>query len=226
MPAALTGPDGEHGTLSERAAALLERDILDGAVQPGDRLAIAQLAARYGISQTPLREAMTHLAARGLVRAIGQRGFRVADVSRADLEDITQLRTLLETEALRLSLELGSDQWEADILSALHKFRRAVERAGAGFREGSLEIDKAHKSFHTALVAGCRSPRLLQMHSDLYDQAYRYRRLVMTRIADAADFIREHEELADAVLSRDFPRASAKLVSHLRSTMAFVYEAQ
>lgn len=212
-----------HDTLSERAAALLERDILDGSLRPGDRLAIAQLAARYGISQTPLREALTHLAARGLILAIGQRGFRVAGIGREDLEDITRLRVVVEQEALQLSIASGSDDWEANIVSAMHRFRRAVERAGEDLHEGSAEIDRVHKEFHTALIGGCGSRRMIQLHSDLYDQAYRYRRLLMNRLADAPMFIREHQELADIVLARRTGAARERLAQHLNATLDVVY---
>ena len=88
---------GAHDTLSERAAALLERDILDGSLKPGDRLAIAQLAARYGLSQTPLREGSD--ASGGPRPDPGHRAsadFRVAGTSREDLEDITRLRVVME----------------------------------------------------------------------------------------------------------------------------------
>ena len=218
-------PESDRETLSERTAALLERDILAGVLQPGEKLAIAQLASLYGISQTPLREAMTFLAARGLVRAIGQRGFRVAQVSRADLEDITRLRVLVETEALRISIEHGGDEWEAEIIASLHRFRRAIERVGESFREGAQDIDMVHKAFHTALIAGCGSPRLLHLHSDLYDQAYRYRRLGMARMPPVASFIGEHESLAQIVLSRDFAVAKDALSAHLASTLDFAYDA-
>jgi len=215
--------DTQHDTLSERAAALLERDILDGTLKPGDRLAIARLASHYGLSQTPLREGLSHLAARGLILAIGQRGFRVAGVSREDLEDITRLRVLIELDGLRRSIEASNDDWEAGIIATLHRFRRAVERAGESFREGSAEIDRLHKEFHTALIAGCNSPRTLQLHSSLYDQAYRYRRVGMSQIPDALDFIAEHQRLADIALSRDINTACGMLERHLNSTLAFVY---
>lgn len=217
--------DVAQETLSERAVVLLEHDILNGVLKPGDRLAIAQLAAGYGISQTPLREGLTHLAARGLIVALGQRGFRVASVSRDDLADITRLRILLEREALKLSIGLGNDEWEAGIIAAMHRFRRAVERAGAEFREGSAEIDRVHKDFHTALIAGCGSQRMLQLHSDLYDQAYRYRRLLMRRLPDSASFIDEHQALADVVLARTLQQAEESLAHHLRATLELIYGA-
>src|SRR3977135_3676124 len=92
----------EAATLSERAATLVEQDILAGLLAPGSRLGIVDLVQRYDIGATPLREGLSRLMSRGLIVGTGQRGFRVADVSREDLLDITRMRTVVEDRALRL----------------------------------------------------------------------------------------------------------------------------
>src|SRR6267378_5676392 len=187
-------------TLSERAATLVEHDILAGHLAPGARLGIVELIQRYEIGATPLREGLSRLVSRGLIVGIGQRGFRVADVSREDLLDITRMRTVVEIEALRLAMAQGDDAWEAGILSALHQMRRHIERTGNDFREGATDFDRLHKGFHTALLAACGSKRLLAAHSDLYDQAYRYRRVMMRSFDSGELFVTAHQELADRIL--------------------------
>jgi DNA-binding GntR family transcriptional regulator len=160
---------------------------------------------------------------RGLIVGIGQRGFRVAEVSREDLADITSMRVAVEKEAIRLAIIHGDDAWEAGIVSALHQMRRHIERTGNEFREGAADFDRLHKGFHTALLAACGSGRMLGAHSDLYDQAYRYRRVMMRAIDSGAEFIRSHQMLADRVLARDVPGAQTMLEGHLHSTINFVY---
>jgi GntR family transcriptional regulator, carbon starvation induced regulator len=216
-------PATETATLSERAATLVEHDILAGQLAPGARLGIVDLVQRYEIGATPLREGLSRLVSRGLIVGIGQRGFRVADVSRDDLLDITVMRTAVEIEAVRLAIGHGDDAWEAGILSALHQMRRHIERTGNEFREGAVDFDRLHKGFHTALLAACGSQRMLSAHSDLYDQAYRYRRVMMRAIDSGKKFVREHQLLADRVLARDVAGAQAMLAAHLRSTINFVY---
>jgi DNA-binding GntR family transcriptional regulator len=210
-------------TLSERAAALVEADIVAGAFAPGARLAIAELAGRYHIGATPIREGLSRLVARGLIVAIGQRGFRVSEVSRDDLEDITRLRSLVECEALRLSMKRGGGAWEGAIVAALHQLKRYAQQNKAGLREGRADFDVLHKAFHRSLIAACGSPRMLGAHSDLYDQAYRYRRVMMRTFEEPADFIRDHEALAELVVARRVKEAAAKLTAHLHSTLAHVY---
>jgi GntR family transcriptional regulator, carbon starvation induced regulator len=210
-------------TLSERAASLVEHDIIAGRLAPGARLGIVDLVQRYEIGATPLREGLSRLVSRGLIVGIGQRGFRVADISREDLEDITGMRTVVEIEALRLSILQGDDAWEAGIVSALHQMRRHIERTGNDFREGAPEFDRLHKAFHTSLLAACGSKRLLTAHSELYDQAYRYRRVMMRGFDSGKKFVAAHQSLADKVLARDVPTAQPVLAAHLRSTLDFVY---
>lgn len=210
-------------TLGERAASLVEHDIISGRLSPGARLGIVDLAQRYDIGATPLREGLSRLVSRGLIVGIGQRGFRVADISRDDLLDITRMRTVVEMEALRLALRHGDDAWEAGILGAVHQMRRHIERTGAQFREGAPDFDRRHKGFHTALLAACGSKRLLGAHSQLYDQAYRYRRVMMRGFDSGEKFVLAHQQLADCVLTRDVDAAQTMLALHLRSTLDFVY---
>jgi len=210
-------------TLSERAASLVEHDIISGALAPGARLGIVDLVERYEIGATPLREGLSRLVSRGLIIGIGQRGFRVADVSRDDLLDITRMRSVIEIEALRLAIELGDDAWEAGILGALHQMRRHIERTADAFREGAPEFDRLHKGFHTALLSACGSQRLLAAHSDLYDQAYRYRRVMMRSFDDGSEFVAVHQRLADRILARDLDASRAMLAQHLHATLDVVY---
>jgi GntR family transcriptional regulator, carbon starvation induced regulator len=210
-------------TQTERAALRVEADIVSGALAPGARLGIAEMAVRFGVGATPLREALSRLVARGLVDAIGQRGFRVKGVSRQDLADIVGIRTLIEREALRLSMERGRADWEAEILAALHRLRRYVTDNPQGLREVEGGFDALHKGFHVSLIAACGSPRLLAAQSSLYDQAYRYRRVMMAGFSEAESFLAEHDRLAELAMTRQREEALMRLSTHIASTLTHVY---
>jgi GntR family carbon starvation induced transcriptional regulator len=212
----------DSATLSARAALAIETDILAGRLAPASRLGITETAARYGVGATPLREALSRLVARGLVRVEGHRGFKVTDISRADLADIVLIRQAIEREALGLAMARGDAGWEADILAALHKLKRGVEADPRAFREGDAAFDALHKAFHCSLIAACGSPRLLAAQSQLYDEAYRYRRLMMGSFHSADEFLTSHERLADLILARD-AAATATLEGHIATTLALVY---
>ena len=212
----------DAATLSSRVCQAIEADILAGRLAPDSRLGIAETSARYGVGATPLREALSRLAARGLVHARGNRGFRVTPISRADLADIVLIRQVVEREALRLAFQRGDAAWEAEIVAALHRLKRGVAEDPRGFCEGDSAFDALHKSFHAALISACGSPRLVGAQSQLYDDAYRYRRLMMSSFPSADDFVAVHERLAGLVLARA-PAAIAELERHIAATLTLVY---
>jgi GntR family transcriptional regulator, carbon starvation induced regulator len=210
-------------TLVERVVLLIQRDILTGVLKPAARLRVLDLARRYEIGATPIREALSRLGALGLVHAIGNRGFHVNAMSKEDLEDITHAREVIEADALRLAIERGDRQWEANIVAALYRLRKATAPTGGKGLEGQDEFDQAHKNFHSALIAACGSPRLLELHSILYDQAFRYRLIVMRKARYKPGFGDEHAQLADKVLKRKVAGATQHLTRHLHSTLRAVY---
>lgn len=217
-----TDPAPEQ-TLAERAALRLRAGILSGSLQPGERLGVVEIARQFGVGTTPVREGLSRLVSQGLVVAIGRRGFRVSEISRADLADLTRLRSLVEVEGLRLAMERGDDAWEAGILSALHRLKALVRRAGMEALEGTPDYDVLHKAFHMALLSACGSPRLMESASALYDQAYRYRRLMLRRLTDPDHFVAVHDTLAQAAIARDHAFAAPLLVRHLETTLCYVY---
>jgi DNA-binding GntR family transcriptional regulator len=151
------------------------------------------------------------------------RGFRVKAISYEDLADIVCIRTTIEREALRRSMANGGGEWEAGVVASLHRLRHYARLNPRGLTEGEREFDALHKAFHTALISACASPRMLAAHSDLYDQAYRYRRLMMSGFPDPEVFLAEHDRLADLALRRAQPEASAALETHIASTLGHVY---
>jgi len=213
----------EADTLAEQAAQRIEADILGGVLAPDSRLGIAETSARYGVGATPLREALSRLSARGLVNAIGKRGFRVQSISREDLADIVLVRSVLERQAIRLSIAAGDGAWEGAIVGALHQLKRYIAENPRGFGEGEPAFDALHKQFHASLLGACGSPRLLAAFSRLYDEAYRYRRLMMATFKSHSDFVRGHEILAEAAIDRATERAEALVEAHIASTLALVY---
>jgi GntR family transcriptional regulator, carbon starvation induced regulator len=221
-------PDRELGdTLTERAIDRLHQDILSGILAPGTRLAVADLAETYGIGTTPIREALSRLVSKNLITVIGRRGFRVREMGREDLEDITRLRFIAELEGIRLSMLHGDDAWEASIIAQLHQLRVHVNRSGRDFGQGGLDFDHLHRQFHAALLAASGSPRLKDLSDNLYDQACRYRLTMMRMLVDPDEFIRMHSDLAEAVLGRDADAVAGVLREHLYTTVRCVYpEAQ
>jgi len=204
-------------TLTKTAVDRLVQDIVSGALAPGKKLRIELLKEQYQIGASPLREALTRLSALGFVTNKSRRGFRVASVSQEDFQDITIVREMIETTALRRSIEQESYEWEANVVSALARLRLKLSRLQAkGGEIDWLDVESIHKEYHVALMSGCGSERLLTLQSILYDQATRYRYLASPKIPNMREFAKSHEVLTEAVLSKEVERACAAMVRHLR----------
>ena len=218
----------EAGSLTEFAYRRLREDIIAGYFSPGAKLQIDELKARYGLSASPVREALSRLISQGFVATESQRGFRVAPMSAADLADITLARQVIESAALALAMRKGDDAWEGEVLSAFHKLDRHVRRLGGGPVQDLAAFSELHKAFHAALIAACGSPRLLEEQSRLYDQAERYRHGMMhSYLTDAQiDLMAEHRALMETVLARDSDAALSLLHDHMGRTYEFCFGKQ
>jgi GntR family transcriptional regulator, carbon starvation induced regulator len=213
-------PDREKKTGDTRAGDVLHRmrlDIINCVLKPSQKLRFESLRNLYSVSFSTLREALSTLAAESLVVAEGQRGFIVAPVSIADLNDLTDTRVLIEREALRLAIQNGDDRWEADILSSFHRMDRLQQRLG---REYYLVEDwsEVHKEFHQSLVAACNSPSLIRIRQKLFERANRYRRMSSQFRPKWREKDAEHKMIADAAIARDPTKAVHLIERHIRQT--------
>lgn len=208
------------GTLVEKAHAALKQNIIAGLHRPGEKLRVEHLKHHYGVSSGTLREALTMLIADKLVVAEGQRGFQVALVSADDLKDLCSMRILLEKEAIRQSIALGDDEWEAGVVSAFHILNRATRAFTDNMRDEALleEWERKHRAFHLSLISAAPSRWISSFLALTYQQYERYRHMFL---AMAEEFYKdrdaeaEHTAIVDAVLARDADRAERLIEEHL-----------
>ncbi len=215
-------PEAENGDAAPRSQATLayraiRSDILSGRHAPDKKLKIQDLADELKVSPGAIREALSRLVSAQLVVSQDQRGFAVAPLSIADLEDLTDVRCEIEAIALRRSVELGNVEWEAGLLAAAHRLRATPGRLGG--RKGSINPEwlTAHAAFHAALVAACGSARLRALHAHLYEQSERYR-VLSGKVESNRDIDTEHGEIVALALARDAKGLVEAMVHHLRTT--------
>ncbi|NMG36925.1 FCD domain-containing protein [Azoarcus sp. TTM-91] len=209
----------EPKTLVEGAYHRLRRDIIEGVHPPGEKLRVEHLKDQYEVGAGTLREALLLLVTDALVVAQGQRGFRVAPISVADFEDITRTRVLLETEALRQSISLGDDAWEADLVAAFHRLSRAEQKLADHDTGTTEEWELRNRAFHEALIAASPSRWIRHFQHILYQQSERYRRISLFRQPIVRDIHAEHQAIFDATLARDATRATSILTEHILRTL-------
>lgn len=208
----------EPRTLNEATYHALRAAILSCELKPGDRLRFEALKARYEVGTSPLREAMTRLASEGLIVFESHKGARVAGISMGDFLDLVSLRQLVECEALRRSIKLGDDHWEAGLVSSYHYYLKASRNAVPV----SGEREQRHREFHLALVSACGSKRLLETREIFYLQSERYRLLGLAfrhLQKKQRDGVTEHREIMEHALNRDAEAACDALCGHLSRTI-------
>jgi GntR family transcriptional regulator, carbon starvation induced regulator len=201
------------GTRSDWVEERLRLAILQGDLEPGQRLHANDLAQRWDVSATPLREAFQRLASNGLVSMSPQRGARVASPSSEEATELYELRILLEPLCLRQSLEASDDGHRREIRSAFEAFR-----AASTVEEGI----EAHSQFHATLLSRCPSTWLLRFSSQLAD-ASRLFQLASVGDRPARRHPKaEHRALRDAAVRGDIDRCVALQEDHLRRTLDLV----
>lgn len=194
----------------------LRSDIIYCRLEPGSKLVISEICARYGVSLGAVREALSRLSAEQLVIQKAQRGFEVSTVSKEDLDDLIDVRVEIDSIALERSTKYGDLQWESNILATYHVLSNLP--APELGKPVTMEWEEAHALFHRALVSACNSPRLLRLHDTLYEQSLRYRNLSMVKADDGRDINQEHKALMTAVIDRNAKIAVRELAGHLENT--------
>lgn len=205
-------------TLMARVLARVKDDIISGALAAGTRLKLKQLGAHYGVGLSPLREALFSLSAEGFVVSESRRGFRVAELTVEEIREVTKLRQVLETHALRESIKNGGTSWEAEVVASFHGLSRLRTADGA-------EWHRWHHRFHEALAAGARSAILHDFRSHLFNLSHRYRQMSFAIGQGRRDNLAEHRAILEATLAHDVDRACTLLEEHLAITAGIIITA-
>jgi DNA-binding GntR family transcriptional regulator len=155
-----------EGTKADEIALLLEDDIVSGRIEPGTVLRQEQLSERFGVSRTPIREALRRLSAHGLVSFVPNRGVRVRTLSREELREAFLVRAELESLATELAVPRMTPERLAELDTAEQRFSELTlvlrEKARAGKADNALAVDwmRANYRFHDVIYEAADMPYL------------------------------------------------------------------
>lgn len=211
--------NSQGGSLIDVALQQMKKSIICCDLAPGEKLKVAELSKSYGLSSSPIREALNRLAQEGIVEANENKGFRVTELSMDDFREITRLRCLLESEALADAIAHGDDAWEANVLGAFHRLGLIEKKLGKVAVVLDDDWAQRHKAYHFALFSACPSTLLLRMIDSLFDRAERYRRFSALHRTGERRKGDEHKQLMEATLARDTVKAVDLLKRHINGTL-------
>lgn len=201
-----------------RAQAVTERlrnEILQGVLEPGERLRQQNVAARFGVSTTPVREAFIALQREGLVTGDQYKGVVVFRPTVTDLRENYELRIALEPLAAELAAEQLDERDLRDLRSCLDEMRDTTD---------SLQYLPLNHRFHLRIYRAAHRAKLLAMIEDLRAAARAYATLFAMEVPDSSETQAEHEAIFAALAAHDGPRAREAMASHLQHTLDVVSE--
>src|ERR1044072_4619922 len=188
---------GQKSSYRERVADALRAALIAGEMLPGQGDSAPALAARFGVSATPVREAMLDLAKEGLVDTVPNKGFRVTVVSERQLDEYTHIRSLIEIPTTA-ALATTADPTDLEALRPLAQ--DIVTSAATGDLIAYVEADL---SFHLGLLALAGNGHLVEVVRDLRRRSRVYGLTALAEQGRLRASAAEHLELLDALLAQD-----------------------
>lgn len=191
----------------------LRSAIISGEMQPGQVYSAPSLGEQFGVSATPIREAMLDLVREGLVVAMPNRGFRVTEVSAHDLAEVTELRLFLEPPAVEKATPLIPETAFAGLRE------QADEIVAAADRGDLVEYLTADSDFHLAILQYAGNARLLALIQSLRSQTRLFGLSSLFERGHLTESAKEHHAIMDAIEQRDAARARALVHTHIEHVL-------
>ncbi|WP_143590399.1 GntR family transcriptional regulator [Thermoactinospora rubra] len=200
---------GERQSLREQVANALRAALVTGEMRPGVVYSAPVLAAQFGVSATPVREAMLDLAKEGLVEAVRNKGFRVTELSDRDLDELTQIRELIEVPTVAALADPGRAGDFDRIRPIAEEIVSAAERADL------LAYVDADLRFHVELLSLSGNAHLVDVVRDLRNRARLYGLSQLAERGTLADSAREHLQLLDLLVQGDTEGSRRLMAQHI-----------
>ena len=196
----------------------LRQGILDGTLQPGERLMELHLAHQLGVSRTPVRDAIRKLEQEGLVLLLPRRGAVVAQITLSDLEDVLEVREALEELAARRACRKITPAQLKELFAAAEKFEKSIKD------ENLILSAEADVEFHEVLYEATGNRRLAQLLNNIRSQMYRYRLESLKNKSSHPDLILQHTLICEAVKNGDEQKAAEAVRMHMEKQKQSVME--
>ncbi|MCG5215028.1 GntR family transcriptional regulator [Streptosporangium sp. KLBMP 9127] len=200
---------GERQSLREQVAQALRIALITGEMRPGVVYSAPVLAAQFGVSATPVREAMLDLTKEGLVEAVRNKGFRVTELSDRDLDELTHIRELIEVPTVARLADAGRE-------TEFERLRPVAEEIVSAAERGDLlAYVAADLRFHVELLALSGNSHLVGVVRDLRNRARLYGLDALKKRGTLGDSAREHLHLLDALCRGDESAARSIMAHHI-----------
>lgn len=194
----------------------LKKMILDGVFRPGNRIIESEVAESIGISRTPVREALHKLEAERLIVRLPKGGYVVKGMSRGEIEEIFDIRVILESFAGYLAAERWNDNEIAPLEDKLEEFEKYL------MINDLKELTRLNTEFHELLYALSKSPKLIEMINNLRDEIFLLREILLESMKMGTLSHNDHKKIIKAIKNREAKKVERLLKEHILRGKDFV----
>lgn len=197
----------------------LREAILKGELKPGERLMELQLAAKLGVSRTPIREAIRMLEQEGLAVTIPRKGAEVARMTEKDMEDVLQIREALDELAASIACEQITQEELEELKKAAREFEEYTKSDDDVKRIAEVDVQ-----FHDIIYRATRNPKLVNLLNNLREQMYRYRVEYLKDEKNYPILIKEHSEILEGLMEKNQDSVKKAMYQHVKNQAKAVKE--
>ncbi len=198
----------KHKTLREQIVFSLRESIIRGELKPGTKLTEPELATRLGISRTPIRESFRQLESEGFLTVIPRKGAVVSNITRKDIEDFFELKSLLEGYAARVAAEKMTEK-DVDKLIQINK-----ELADCAENNNYERFFTKNEEFHNYFLTLCGNEKLVEIRDTMVKRFLGFRMAALSMPGRLMESVKQHEQAIKAFKKGDGRLAEAVLVEH------------
>ena len=204
----------DYELLNQKVYRILKAEIIEGSLKPGTKLLENNIAKQLGISRTPIREALRELAAEGFVKMNPNQGVVVSNASVEDVQEVLQIRGVLEGLAARLATKMINEEE----IKELEKYQKRMEYYTN--KDDVLAFSEMDTEFHELILNICGSNRLIQIRKNLSDQAHRYQIRSLSVPGRLKYSLKEHQGVVEALKRKDAEQADRLSQKHIENVLA------
>jgi len=199
--------------LSQKVYRVLKTEIIKGSLKPGTKLLEGKIAEQMEVSRTPIREALRELAAEGFVKISPNQGVVVSNASIEDVQEVLQIRGVLEGLAARLAAKIMNKEEIKELENYLKQMEYYTNKNDA------LAFSEMDAEFHELILGICGNNRLIQIRKNLSDQAHRYRIRSLSIPGRLKYSLKEHREIVEALKRKDVEQADRLSQKHIENVL-------
>ena len=197
-----------HQTLREQIVSSLRDSIIKGELNPGQKLTEPELAEKLGISRTPIREAFRQLESEGFLTVIPRRGAVVSRITRKEIGDFYDLKSLLEGYAARVAAEKITEK-------GIEKLRKINEQLVVLAEKNDVDaFFSKNDEFHNTFISYCGNEKLLEFHKHLVQRFMRFRLGALSVPGRLLLSVKQHRNIIKALAEKDGPLAETLVLEH------------